>query len=292
MITSNSKSNIQPISNFFVSGNKLSAIGLLYVEKETFNDFKLTEKKPELRIDDKLIEILKKYLVDLVIYAGEKTCDKCALFEILHEDFSNKKYTLREFVTNRGENDISLNRCALEGIRFLPDKFKIGFPTPGKKNDCSGPYFILEDNILQAIQPVHIHSISQDDYDDSNGASCSNEVECYSSIDQTDYSQLSAQGIEDAIHSANLTSTSSSCTSLLLYPDGGNVAQTLARENSRKRHVSADVDYSEDFEWETTKFFRLVFFLLLFTYSTTQRLHSFREFQAVLYVHCSGFILC
>lgn len=134
MITSNSKSNIQPISNFFVSGNKLSAIGLLQGEKETFNDFKLTEKKPELRIDDKLIEILKKYLVDLVIYAGEKTCDKCALFEILHEDFSNKKYTLREFVTNRGENDISLNRCALEGIRFLPDKFKIGFPTPGKKN--------------------------------------------------------------------------------------------------------------------------------------------------------------
>lgn len=253
------KSNIPSVSNFFVSGNKLSAIGLLYGEKDTFTDFKLTEKKPELMINDKLIEILKKNLVDLVIYAGEEACDKCALFENLHEDFSNKKYTLREFVTNKDRNDISLNRCAFEGIGFIPEKFKIGIPTPGRKNDCSGPYFIIEDNILQAVQPVPIHSVSQDNYDDLNEVSCPNEPECSSSIDQTDYRRLSSQGVKNAIHGANLTSTSSSCTSSLLYPDGGNVAEAIFRENSRKRHTSADIDYSDELEWETTKYFRFVF---------------------------------
>lgn len=176
----------------------------------------------------------------------------------IHEEFLNRKYTLREFEYNKEKKDISLNRCSFESIGFLPEKFKIGFPTPGKPNDCSGPYFILEDNILTAIQPVLTHSVCEDDYDDLNGASCSKEPDCTSSIDQSDYSQISIQGIEDAIHSAELDSTSNACTPLLLYPDGGNVAETIDRENTRKRHISLDADYSENLEWETTKYFRLI----------------------------------
>lgn len=64
------------------------------------------------------------------------------------------------------------------------------------------------------------------------------------------------QGIENAIDSANLSSISNTCTSLLLYPDGGNVAETIARESNRKRHMSDDADI--ELEWETTKFFKLV----------------------------------
>lgn len=38
------KNNIFSVSNFLTSDNKLSAIGLLYGETESFNDFKLSEK--------------------------------------------------------------------------------------------------------------------------------------------------------------------------------------------------------------------------------------------------------
>lgn len=69
------------VSNFLINENKLSAIGLLYGERETFNDFKLSEKKQELSINDKLVGILKTNLVDLVIYGGKNACDKCSLFE-------------------------------------------------------------------------------------------------------------------------------------------------------------------------------------------------------------------
>lgn len=247
-----SKNNILSVTNFLTS-DKLSAIGLLYAEKNPFNDFKLSEKKTYLLIDNVIMDILKKNLVDLVVYGERAACDKCELFEIIHNDFSAKKYTLREFPTNKEKKDISLNRCAIEGIGFIPEKFKIGVPTPGKRNDCTGPHFILEEIISNTIPPFNARSISADDHDDINGASCSNQLECTSSIDESDYSQITTEGIEQAIHVANLSSTNDICTPSFLYPDGGNVEEMIVRETSRKRQMSVDVD---DLEWETTKFFK------------------------------------
>lgn len=53
------KNNILSVTNF-LTNDKLSAIGLLYAEKEPFNDLKLSEKKPHLLIDSAIIDILKK----------------------------------------------------------------------------------------------------------------------------------------------------------------------------------------------------------------------------------------
>lgn len=250
-----SKNKVQQLTNFLSSENRLYAIGLLYGEKQVFNEFKLTEKIRELVIDTKLIDILKKHLVDLVVYSENNACDKCTLFEDIHSDFFGKKYTLREFSTNIEKKDITLNRCALESFGFIPEKFKIGLPTPGKPNDCSGPHFILEDNLLSAIPPVLTHSFS-DDYDDLTGASCSAQPECFSSIEPSDYNQITEQGIEQALHNANSSAANNICTPLLLYPDGGEVLQTIVNDNNRKRHMSSDADYSEDFEWKTIKYFR------------------------------------
>lgn len=240
------------MSSFFVNDNKLSAIGLLYGEKNPFNEFKLTEKNREIVIDDKLKGVLKKSLVYLVIYGDRKACDKCDFFEMIHDDFANKKYTLRDFSKNIENNVISLNRCTLERYGFLPEKFKLGSLTPGKANDCSGPHFILEDNILEATPLVHSSIISE--FDDLDSAS--DQPQCTSTIDISEYSQLSADSIVHAIDLANKTSQNDACTSMLLYPDGGNILQTVINANNRKRHISSAPDYSDENEWDTEKNFR------------------------------------
>lgn len=66
--------NVVSVFNFIVNGNNdLNAIGLLYDSERwnPFEDIALTKKKNYIRIDDKITDLLKKYLVDLVIY-GEK----------------------------------------------------------------------------------------------------------------------------------------------------------------------------------------------------------------------------
>lgn len=246
------KKNVLSMSSFFVNDNKLSAIGLLYGEKNPFNEFKLTEKNREIVIDDKLKGVLKKSLVYLVIYGDRKACDKCDFFEMIHDDFANKKYTLRDFSKNIENNVISLNRCTLERYGFLPEKFKLGSLTPGKANDCSGPHFILEDNILEATPLVHSSIISE--FDDLDSAS--DQPQCTSTIDISEYSQLSADSIVHAIDLANKTSQNDACTSMLLYPDGGNILQTVINANNRKRHISSAPDYSDENEWDTEKNFR------------------------------------
>lgn len=65
-----SKKTVQSVSNFFVQ-QKLNAIGLLYGEKQAFNEFKLSEQRNEIVINDEHIEILKKYLIDIVVYGGQ-----------------------------------------------------------------------------------------------------------------------------------------------------------------------------------------------------------------------------
>lgn len=247
------KKNVQSVTSFFTN-QRLSAIGLLYGEKEPFNDIKLSDKKTELLLNGKLIEILKKNLVDMVVYGSKNSCDKCKLFDIIHEDFANKKYALCEFPNNIENGDISLNRCAFEGLGFLPEKFKLGKPTPGEINDCNGPHFMLEDNILSVMPPV-LSVVSDDDFDDLNGASCSKEPECTSSsIQQSDFNQITTQRIEEAISNANSSSLLNACTPMYLFPDGGNTEQMIIEANARKRQISNADD--AECEWESSKHFK------------------------------------
>lgn len=131
----------------------------------------------------------------------------------------------------------------------MPEKFKLGDPTPGRPNDCTGPHFLLEDYIPENVLSAYIP-----DCDDFEAASCSNQPTCTTTISEDYYDDID---IIEAISSANKTSTSDICTSLMLYPDGSNIALTVEQENSRKRHFGAGNDHSEELEWHTNKFFRL-----------------------------------
>lgn len=253
------KNAVVSVTNFMKNGIKdLRAIGLLYDSEKLnpFSEFTLSKTQTYIRIDDFLLEILKKYLIDLVVYGERVSCDKSEVFEKIHNDFALKTYMLREFSSNTAKEDISLNRCAVELAGFLPEKFKLGSTTPGKENDCSGPHFILEDHILETISPVNERIIYEDEFDDLEGASCSNMPMCTSSIDKTDYMRGTLHAIQQTIETMNVTSTSDICSPLMLNPDGGNIEMSLNQENNRKRSIGVDHDYSEDLEWESTKYFR------------------------------------
>lgn len=243
---------MQTITNF-LANKDLRAIGLLHDMKKinAFNDFVLSKKQPNIKINDDIFTQLKNYLIDLVVFGDSKACDKCKLFERINDEFALKNYILREFPTNAAKKDISLNRCAVESSGFLPEKFKLGILTPGKSNDCTGPHFMLADFI-----PMNVNSVYADDFDDSESASCSNQLTCTASTQSVNFDDNDM--VEEAIRVANESSTRDVCTSLMLYPDGPNTALNVEQENTRKRHISVGNDYSEELEWHTTKFFRLV----------------------------------
>lgn len=236
----------QTITNFLM-GKNVRAIGLLHDERKNnpFDKFKLSKKQPSIKIDDEILEQLKEYLEDLVVYGESNSCSKCEIFEKIKNEFS-QKYILRDFTM---KTDITLNRCTVQSSGFLPERFKLGKPTPGEMNDCTGPRFILEDQIVVSATSCYV-----DDYDNLDCASCSNQNECTASIRQINMDDTST--IEQAIDAANRTSNDDICTPLMMHPDGSNTALTVVQENSRKRHIGLEEDYSQEQDWQTVKFFR------------------------------------
>lgn len=250
------------LTSFLTNVNpEMRAIALLYDEKNSFGDISLTEKDNLLPISETIINTLKQYLVDLVVFAGNVPCDKSDLIEKIYSDFGQRKYVLREVKFNVADDEISLNRCTIANDGFLPEMFKLGNPTPGAENDCNGPHYILEDNIEEAISSEDIHySLNENDYElDKNCASRSQsqaQAECSSSIPQSDYVQTSSFSIQNSINQLNISSNSNACTGLLLSPDADENASILEQENRRKRNIGVDTDHSEEYEWLTTKYFQ------------------------------------
>lgn len=141
----NVKSNLMSITNFLDNGiEDIYAIGILYKKDDAMSSIQLEKNKNTIIIDEKLNVFLKNNLIDLLVYSEKCDRDRCNIFEELQPAFAKKKYTLREF---NFKNDISLNRCTIETDGFIPEKFRIGKPTPGFENDCSGVYFVLKDRI-------------------------------------------------------------------------------------------------------------------------------------------------
>lgn len=140
------------MTNFLINENaNLNAIGVLYKKNDAISTIQLEKNKNSIPLDDQLIEFLKENLIDLVIYSEKFGPDKCNIFEVLHAPFAQKKHVLREFDLKQ---DLSLNRCTIETDGFIPEKFKLGKPTPGTENDCAGSHFILHDRLQQMVRSV------------------------------------------------------------------------------------------------------------------------------------------
>lgn len=180
------KVKMRPLtSNFLtISNTEVRAIGLLFDEGNSFNDIILNEKSQLLPINEKITNILQKYLVDLVVHTGKVPCDKCGFIEKIHPDFLERKYMLRDMQFKLDNNEDSLNRCTIENTGCVPEMFKLGNPTPGAQNDCTGPRFVLEENILEAIAPVNDYFRYPDDINHEFDDSCESQSQSACTVER------------------------------------------------------------------------------------------------------------
>ncbi len=104
----------------------------------------LTEENPHLSLSNQyLLTKLEKNLMDLVVYDRNTPTDSCNIFEDLHADFwasIRAQYVLRQ-VNSDYRKGFTFNRCSVDTPGYLPESFKLGFPSPNRENDCMGPVF-------------------------------------------------------------------------------------------------------------------------------------------------------
>lgn len=117
------------------------------------NKLRLINSNP-VKIDDSLKDILKKTLKDMIVYGRKCPVNKCSIFEDLFEPLRDEKLYMIRDVNKGGTEDSSLSRCSEVPEPFQFRYFKIGKPTPGKKNDCSGAFYFLEEELARTIQPL------------------------------------------------------------------------------------------------------------------------------------------
>lgn len=106
-----------------------------------------------VKIDDTLKLLLKKTMKDMIVYGRKSSYNKCLIFEELHEPLQDAKLYMLRDINKADTTDSSLNRCSEVPEPYQFRYFKIGKTTPGRKNDCSGAFFFLEEAITRQIPP-------------------------------------------------------------------------------------------------------------------------------------------
>lgn len=249
--------NTQTLFSMFNKGNRhLHAIALLYKASYSFPELVISEKTQYIPINSTIEELIRTNLVDMVVYGRKAPYDNCEIFTNLCNQYATKDYVLREFDCEKTEIDRTLNRCSLDKSTFVPEKFKLGSPTPGQENDCSGPNFLLETYLAEISDPLQSKAFDDENIDQINEILEKNDTsQCYASTDASTYYSIPEQKIEDKINEETGISQDSGCSTLNLGSDDGNVADNLDRINRSKRRLSEDTNYEEEFEWETTSHF-------------------------------------
>lgn len=257
LTTTNLRQIPTPCKVFFNKNNvDLHGIAVVYKKGYPFPELVLSSRKPLITINEDIQSLIKLNLVDLVVYGKKAPYDNCELFTNLCDDYANKQYILREFDNSEGKGkDRTLNRCSFDGIPFSPEKFKLGAPTPGGENDCSGAYFFLDQHLFASTSSNLNKAFDADNIDDNNSILDEiNSPHCTSSFDASVYQNIDDNVIDAIIEEEALTATKSSCSSLNLGADSGNIANEADNLKKRKRRLSETAE--EDEEWETTKYFK------------------------------------
>lgn len=244
------------MSNFLLNGdNAPKGIVLLYKEGERFWDIRLTHDRTFIPITDEILNVIRENLHDMVVYAERAAAEKCSIFEEIQPQFIDRDYMLREFDISFDERDNSLNRCTVETICCVPEKFKVGKRTPGAENDCTGAFFTLTSDISE-VREIFNDARHEETESEDVVMIDANSTQCSSSLDAEFYNNLKDRTVCEAVNSAIEVSRADECTESLSSPLGGNIRHEIDRANKRKRYMDEDKDFSEELEWETTKYFK------------------------------------
>lgn len=187
---------------FTLNGNRhLHAIALLYRESYSFPELTLSMKNPYMVIDRKIKGLIADNLVDMVVYGRKTPYDDCVLFTSLYNDYANKNYILREFDNNKDGTDRTLNRCADDiPNALIPERFKLGKPTPGATNDCAGTHFFLEQHLADISDPLQQKPFDSDNVEAIEDSFMEDDnTQCSSSVDFSVYASTSVDTINAEI---------------------------------------------------------------------------------------------
>lgn len=251
--------NTQTLSSFLNKGDKhIHAIALLYKKSNNFPELMLNAKKPFIIIDEKLQELIKSNLIDLIVYARKAPYENCHLFTNFVDEYDKKDYILREFDSHKEPSiDRTLNRCAFDRSTFIPEKFKLGKPTPGDENDCSGVNFLLEKHLSKLTNTPFNKAFDDDNIETIDQILESSESpQCVSSFDASVFANVPDDAIEEEIQKEIQAASTNQCSYLNLGPEDGNIADELDNLNRRKRKLSETAKYEEVNEWESTSHFQ------------------------------------
>ncbi len=130
-------------------------LALLFCEEKP-TQLRLSLNEKSKKVTSEIKDLLKKSIIDLVVYGATAISDRCSIFEELCPDFVipyRRQYMVREI--NAQLIDLSINRCTLRTNGFLPESFRLGHPTPGERNDCTGERLFLENEAT-------IHEVQED----------------------------------------------------------------------------------------------------------------------------------
>ncbi len=142
-------------------GDKFPNAALLFMVKgqkvqgEFHKLLKPTAEKPSVVVTTAVLETMKQYLVDMVVYGRKAPTDRCTIFEDLHEEWRRPPYQPARYILRDWDKtnfpDRSLSRCTDSKDTFQPRHFKLSRPTPAAENDCtSAAQFYLEDLFREA----------------------------------------------------------------------------------------------------------------------------------------------
>jgi len=105
-----------------------------------------------IKVTPEMEAFIKDHMSDIIIYS-RSVFNNCQFFERIIGSFPNSgDYDLRpgREWDHIDHFDLSINRCPEYGedkLPFLFTRFKLGRPSPGNQNDCSGVRYIIEDRL-------------------------------------------------------------------------------------------------------------------------------------------------
>lgn len=79
--------------------------------------------------------------------------------------------------------------------------------------------------------------------------------QCTSPMGTRFYRNIDKNRVSTTIDEMLTSSQSDACTASLSSPYGSNIGEEVERANKRKRYMDDEIDFSEDLEWTTRKYF-------------------------------------
>ena len=228
-------------ANFIPNGNTLP-IGVALLYKPGGIEFlELREGREKIIIDQSWKDLLKRNILDLIVFGRRAYTNRCDIFEEIFPQYRGKLYMLRDF-DQPWKRDLTLNRCTSFRETFVPYNFRLGKPTPNKENDCSLKHYDL-DGRRYAITPELIRIIPNHP---------NNPVEsCKSQNDPVEYQSMITDKIIADITTTIEVAESESCGEQLRSSVNNRINNVFEEAQDRLKDMGETVIN----EWETNSQF-------------------------------------